>query len=431
MTVHQAKTQISLGIHPVWSESSLSTQWVAKDSSFLHADSEDGWMPRLIWVFTGHTNHFVSFVIQRLICFEWRNSGTGYEWIRVNDGLWISASLQCYKWKVNMFKQATSFLSIYCKTPFGTVYWDGHKQIVHCSYTDRVYTANSALLLYWSGSAQQTVHCPYTDQGLHSRQCTAPILIRVYTADSAVLHWSGSTQQAVHCSYTDQGLHSKQCTAILIRVYTASSALLLYWSGSTQQAVHCSYTDQGLHSRQCTAPILIRVYTADSALLLYWSESTQQTVQCYTDQGLHSKQCTAPILIRVYTANSALLYWSGSIQQAVHCSYTDQGLHSKQCTAILIRVYTASSALLLYWSGSTQQTVHCSYTDQGLHSKLGVVAWSEACSLGMQAAPSLIPTTSTFFRGDLVMKTFLRPFYSLSSADSRRAVVSYWRKNVH
>ena len=39
--VRQAKTQISLGIRPVWSESSLCAQWVAKDPSFLHADSED------------------------------------------------------------------------------------------------------------------------------------------------------------------------------------------------------------------------------------------------------------------------------------------------------------------------------------------------------------------------------------------------------
>ena len=36
-----AKTQISLGIRPVWSESSQCTQWVAKDPRFLHADSED------------------------------------------------------------------------------------------------------------------------------------------------------------------------------------------------------------------------------------------------------------------------------------------------------------------------------------------------------------------------------------------------------
>ena len=59
VTVHPAKTQISLGICPVWSESSLYTQWVAKEPRFLHADSEDsdqpGWMPRLIWVFAGRT----------------------------------------------------------------------------------------------------------------------------------------------------------------------------------------------------------------------------------------------------------------------------------------------------------------------------------------------------------------------------------------
>ena len=59
MAVRPAKTQISLGIRPVWSESSLCAQWVAKDPSFLHADSEDsdqtGQMPRLIWVFAGRT----------------------------------------------------------------------------------------------------------------------------------------------------------------------------------------------------------------------------------------------------------------------------------------------------------------------------------------------------------------------------------------
>ena len=59
----------------------------------------------------------------------------------------------------------------------------------------------------------------------------------------------------------------------------------------------------------------------------------------------------------------------------------------------------------------------------------GAVARSEACLLGMQAAPSSIPTSGTFFRGDLVMKQFYG--HSSSSADSRRVVVSYWRKNVH
>ena len=41
MTVCPMKTQISLGICPVWSESSLCAHWVAKDPSFLRADSED------------------------------------------------------------------------------------------------------------------------------------------------------------------------------------------------------------------------------------------------------------------------------------------------------------------------------------------------------------------------------------------------------
>ena len=53
------KTQISLGIHPVWSESLLSAQWLAKGSVLLQADSEDsdqtGRMRRLIWVFAGRT----------------------------------------------------------------------------------------------------------------------------------------------------------------------------------------------------------------------------------------------------------------------------------------------------------------------------------------------------------------------------------------
>ena len=59
VSVHQAKTQISLGICPVWSESSLSA-WRKLGPLATHwAHSEDsdqtGWMPRLIWVFAGCT----------------------------------------------------------------------------------------------------------------------------------------------------------------------------------------------------------------------------------------------------------------------------------------------------------------------------------------------------------------------------------------
>ena len=76
MSVCPAKTQISLNMRPVWSESSLCAHWVAKDPSFLRADSEDsdqtGRMPRLIWVFAGRTCHFVWFVMSWLIPFTKR-----------------------------------------------------------------------------------------------------------------------------------------------------------------------------------------------------------------------------------------------------------------------------------------------------------------------------------------------------------------------
>ena len=59
VVVCPTKTQINLGIRPVWSEPSLSP-WRKIGSIATHcAHNEDtdqtGRMPRLIWVFTGHT----------------------------------------------------------------------------------------------------------------------------------------------------------------------------------------------------------------------------------------------------------------------------------------------------------------------------------------------------------------------------------------
>ena len=75
--VHPAKTQISLGIRQVWSESTLCAQWVAKDLSFLHVDNEDadqiGRMPMLIWVFARRIVDFVGFVMLRLIGYDRSN----------------------------------------------------------------------------------------------------------------------------------------------------------------------------------------------------------------------------------------------------------------------------------------------------------------------------------------------------------------------
>ena len=54
-----------------WAGPSLCTHWVAKDPSFLDADSEGsdqtGQMPRLIWVFAGRTGHSVGFVMRQLV----------------------------------------------------------------------------------------------------------------------------------------------------------------------------------------------------------------------------------------------------------------------------------------------------------------------------------------------------------------------------
>ena len=71
-SLRPAKTQISLGIRPVWSESSLSA-WRNTGSSATHwahcKDSDQtGRMPKLIWVFAGRKDHFVGFVMRRLKC---------------------------------------------------------------------------------------------------------------------------------------------------------------------------------------------------------------------------------------------------------------------------------------------------------------------------------------------------------------------------
>ena len=75
--VHPAKTQINLGVRPVWSVSSLSAWWNLGSLATHKPHSEDsdqtGRVPRLIWVFAGCTDHFVGFVMRRLIfrCFVW------------------------------------------------------------------------------------------------------------------------------------------------------------------------------------------------------------------------------------------------------------------------------------------------------------------------------------------------------------------------
>ena len=75
------------------------------------------------------------------------------------------------------------------------------------------------------------------------------------------------------------------------------------------------------------------------------------------------------------------------------------------------------------------QYKHCIYCSR----KPGTVARSEARPLGMQAAPSSIPTSGTFFHGDLVMKkdsTTILPLPLIQeeqlSVTGKRMCTKYW-----
>ena len=99
MSVCPAKAQISLGICPVWSESSLCAQWVAKDPRFLHAESEDSNQTGRIWVFAGHT-----FTLLALSCrgsnddcgatvcnvWDWNLASSGFKPGQQGSNLWSS-----------------------------------------------------------------------------------------------------------------------------------------------------------------------------------------------------------------------------------------------------------------------------------------------------------------------------------------------------
>ena len=77
MSVRPAKTQINLGIRPVWSESSLSAWRNLGSLATYWAQSEDsdqtGRMPRLIWVFAGGTHILLFLSWLKLTCAPSRN----------------------------------------------------------------------------------------------------------------------------------------------------------------------------------------------------------------------------------------------------------------------------------------------------------------------------------------------------------------------
>ena len=101
--VRPVKSQIRLGTHPVWSESLLSA-WRSIRSFAIHkahsGDSDQtGWMPRLIWVFAGHTGHFTGFVMLPLNYDKlvWRKSLA--QWLEVTaEGLCPLGSSEKAEW---------------------------------------------------------------------------------------------------------------------------------------------------------------------------------------------------------------------------------------------------------------------------------------------------------------------------------------------
>ena len=74
MIVRPANTQISLGIRPVRSESSLCAEWIAKDPRFLQADSKDsdqtGRITQADLSLRWTHSHFVGFVMSWLTSFD-------------------------------------------------------------------------------------------------------------------------------------------------------------------------------------------------------------------------------------------------------------------------------------------------------------------------------------------------------------------------
>ena len=103
MTVHPAKTQISLGICPVGSESLLSA-WrnIGPLTTFwAHSENSDqtGQMPRLIWVFAGRICHFVGFVMWWLVYLMSRSMIKLIKW---NVQLVKTQRTACSVWPVSL-----------------------------------------------------------------------------------------------------------------------------------------------------------------------------------------------------------------------------------------------------------------------------------------------------------------------------------------
>ena len=120
--VRQAKTRISLGIRPVWSESSMCAQWVAKDPSFLHAVSENsdqtGRMHRLIWIFAGRTS--ILLVLSRggsfVVVYLW---SPDFQGLIMSDFLSFQCIVCSWRFSTGLHVNGIAFLRKLCEPQIG------------------------------------------------------------------------------------------------------------------------------------------------------------------------------------------------------------------------------------------------------------------------------------------------------------------------
>ena len=185
------QTHISLGIHPVRSESLLYTHWVAQDPGFLHVNSNDsdqtGQMPSLIWVFAGRTGYFVGFVMR---LFKWTCPIFQNRRIRTSG--------------LNQFKPCNNIMT--CNLIQRIASWLHTISVIRCSEWIHLKAASNANLACTCQNQQNDLCAQWrlgSDWGDHP-----PSLIRVWS-----LGYPSKAQQRLRSAWADAQADLSLCCA--------------------------------------------------------------------------------------------------------------------------------------------------------------------------------------------------------------------------
>ena len=179
--VRPAKTQINLGIRPVWSESLLCALWVAKDPSFLHADSED----------SNQTGRML-----RLICPRWAHM----------PFCWF-----CHAWLIWTFCLSK-------KTDF----WNTliiQKYLQYLEYSIEIALLVWRIVLKWTSFVHKVTYKMACAPSEHSDQSGhPPSLIRVYAVlmkNALVISYLFSAQQRLWSDWADAKADLSLCLTVI------------------------------------------------------------------------------------------------------------------------------------------------------------------------------------------------------------------------